>query len=231
MATYMEELQLDKLMRYERKYVLNNNMSWKFKDMLFRKNFKKIFSKRKVKSLYFDTVDYLFFKENIEGIGNRMKPRIRWYESLYETNNEKKKYIFEIKRKKGFVGTKEIFNVNFIFDLEDKKIISFKNELSNKISAIVRKNVEPVLVTSYDREYFLNYNKKLRATIDTNLSIKHIKNNSSIPLNKEIMEIKYNKEYDDYYRNTIIDANFNFRFQKYSKYVSGILRLKKNGFI
>ena len=45
------------------------------------------------------------------------------------------------------------------------------------------------------------------------------------------MEIKYNIENDDYYRNTIIDTNFNFRFQKYSKYVSGILRLKKNGFI
>ena len=41
------------------------------------------------------------------------------------------------------------------------------------------------------------------------------------------MEIKYNIENDDYYRNTIIDTNFNFRFQKYSKYVSGILRLKK----
>ena len=100
MATYMEELQLDKLMRYERKYVLNNNMSWKFKDMLFRKNFKKIFSKRKVKSLYFDTVDYLFFKENIEGVGYRMKPRIRWYESLYETNNKKKNIFLKLKEKK-----------------------------------------------------------------------------------------------------------------------------------
>ena len=45
------------------------------------------------------------------------------------------------------------------------------------------------------------------------------------------MEIKYNIENDDYYRNTIIDTNFNFRFQKYSKYVSGILRLKKNGLL
>ncbi len=227
----MEGPRLDKLMRYERKYVLNNNMSWRFKDILFKKNFKNVFFKRKVKSLYFDTIDYLFFKENIEGVGYRMKPRIRWYENLYGKNNEKKKYIFEIKRKKGFVGTKEIFNINFIFDLEDKKINLFKGELSKKISAIVKKNVEPVLVTSYDREYFLNYNKKLRATIDTNLSVKHINNKSSIPLNNEIMEIKYNKENDDYYRNTIIDTNFNFRFQKYSKYVSGILRLKKNGFI
>ena len=120
-------------------------------------------------------------------------------------------------KEKGFVGTKEIFNINFIFDLDDKKIKLFKDELSKKISAIVKKNVEPVLVTSYDREYFLNYNKKLRATIDTNLSVKHINNKSSIPLNKEIMEIKYNIENDDYYRNTIIDTNFNFRFQKYSK--------------
>ena len=78
-------------MRYERKYVLNDKMSWKFKEMLLKKNFKKIFFKRRVKSLYFDTFDYQFFKENIDGVGYRMKPRIRWYESVYGKNNAKKK--------------------------------------------------------------------------------------------------------------------------------------------
>jgi SPX domain protein involved in polyphosphate accumulation len=76
-------------MRYERKYVLNNNMSWLFKEMLFKKNFKKIFFKRKVKSLYFDTFDYQFFRENIEGVENRIKPRIRWYEGLNEKLEKK----------------------------------------------------------------------------------------------------------------------------------------------
>ena len=138
-----------------------------------------------------------------------------------------KKYIFEIKKKKGFVGTKNIFDIKFKFDLNDKKIDLFESEISKKISSILGINVKPILITSYDREYFLNHNKKLRATIDTNLTIKHIKNNFSIPLNKEIMEMKYSRENDDYFRNTIIDAGFNFRFQKYSKYVFGLIALKK----
>ena len=40
------------------------------------------------------------------------------------------------------------------------------------------------------------------------------------------MEMKYSRENDDYFRNTIIDAGFNFRFQKYSKYVFGLIALK-----
>ena len=95
----MEGPRLDKLMRYERKYVLNNNMSWRFKDILFKKNFKNVFFKRKVKSLYFDTIDYLFFKENIEGVGYRMT-RIRWYENLYGKNNEKKNIFLKLKKKR-----------------------------------------------------------------------------------------------------------------------------------
>ena len=45
------------------------------------------------------------------------------------------------------------------------------------------------------------------------------------------MEIKYEKQNDNYFRNIIVDSNFNFRFQKYSKYVSGVLKLMKNGVI
>ena len=64
-----------------------------------------------------------------------------------------KKNIFLKLKKKGFVGTKEIFNINFIFDLDDKKLNYLKANYQKKFP-IVKKNVEPVLVTSYDREYF-----------------------------------------------------------------------------
>lgn len=206
-------------------------MSWKFKEMLLKKNFKKIFSKRKVNSLYFDTFDYLFFRENIDGVGNRIKPRLRWYETYNDENNLKKDYVIEIKKKNGFVGTKDIFRVDLKTNMEKKFFSFFEDDLSKKISFIVSKNVRPVLITSYDREYYLNENKKLRATIDTNLVIKNFKNDYKINLGKEIMEIKYEKQNDNYFRNIIIDSNFNFRFQKYSKYVSGVLKLMKNGVI
>ena len=56
-------------------------------------------------SLYFDTVDYKFFKDNIEGTGNRVKARLRWYQNSNHTDN-KIKTTLELKKKRGFVGTK-----------------------------------------------------------------------------------------------------------------------------
>ena len=79
----------------------------------------------------------------------------------------------------------------------------------------------------------MSKNNKFRSTIDTNLNVKNIKtqNNIELPLRKEIMEIKYSIKDDEDFRNTIVNKNFNFRFQKFSKYVTGLLDLKKNGFI
>ena len=84
----MGKLQLDNSQRFERKYVTESNKSWMFRDMLREKKFTKIYNKRKVISLYFDTVDYKFFKENIEGVGLRIKPRLRWYQSLNERDSQ-----------------------------------------------------------------------------------------------------------------------------------------------
>ena len=54
----------------------------------------------------------------------------------------------------------------------------------------IKRQVFPVLITSYEREYYLSQNKKFRSTIDTNIKVISLKNYSiKLPLNKEIMEI------------------------------------------
>ena len=80
---------------------------------------------------------------------------------------------------------------------------------------------------------YISKNNKLRSTIDTNIKIKSFKinNRMNIPIRKEIMELKYDVDKDLYFRNTFINKNFNFRFQKFSKYVVGVINLKKNGLI
>mgnify|MGYP007063384172 FL=1 len=88
------------------------------------------------------------------------------------------------------------------------------------------------MITSYDREYYLSYNKKFRSTIDTNLKVLSIKNFFlKLPISKEILEIKYDTKQDKDFRNVIINPKFRFRFQKFSKYVVGLLFLKRNGLI
>ena len=87
-------------------------------------------------------------------------------------------------------------------------------------------------MTSYDREYYLSKDKLFRSTIDTNLKVSSVKNISNkIPMFKDIMELKYDLSNDNIFRNKFVSSNFKLRHQKFSKYVVGVLNLKKNGLI
>ena len=228
----MEEQQLDKIQRFERKYVLELNKSWVFRNMLKEKKFHNIYDKRKVFTIYFDTLEFTFFKENIEGVGERIKPRLRWYQNLSEKKNDPISTRFEIKKKKGFIGKKLNFSFGEYKNINDIIKSMYQFDIRNKVSNIVKRQVFPVLITSYDREYYLSNDKKFRSTIDTNLNVASINNLSfKVPLLKEILEIKYDAIYDKDFRNTVINSSFKFRFQKFSKYVVGLLNLKKNGLI
>jgi len=221
----MENRQQDKKdnNRFERKYILDKNCSWKFKDFLIRKNFFKQFEKRKVNSIYFDTNNFSYLIDNLDGVSNRLKVRLRWYDQIGSTLN------LELKKKTGFVGWKEIYNFGkFISVSEVFKLIN-SGKFINIVCNLANKNLQPVLKTSYFREYFINYSYKLRSTIDTNLEFRSIKNyNLNICHNKEILEFKYDRKYDDNYRNLISERKFKFRLQKFSKYVIGMSILKRN---
>jgi len=230
MEINMEKLQSDNIKRFERKYVLDQNKSWIFRNILSEKKFSKMHNKRKVMSLYFDTLNFTFFKDNVEGVTNRIKPRIRWYEDIDDNKIKKLQASLEFKKKKGFVGTKTIYNLGKFKDVDSLLKMVKQNNFLNKLSVIIKQNVFPVLITSYTREYFIDYNKEFRSTIDTNLNVLSVLNNKiKLPINKEILEIKYDLENDNNFRNNIVNSNFKLRFQKFSKYSVGLLSLKKNG--
>ena len=88
-----EKLDFDEK-RYEKKYVcdvyrFNNFLSWiyNFTDI------KKKYSKRNIKSIYFDNYNFDSAKDNLIGLSNREKIRLRWY------NNDLSQSILEIKKK------------------------------------------------------------------------------------------------------------------------------------
>ena len=228
----MEKKQSDKNLRYERKYWLDNKKSSVFKNILKDKQFNEIYKKRRVMSLYFDTQNFKFFKENIEGIGSRIKPRLRWYQDIQENKLNVIDARLEIKKKIGFVGSKINFKIGKYKNIYEllKSINRF--DFQEKILNIVNIQVFPILITSYDREYYLSKDKLFRSTIDTNLKVFSIKNIShKIPMFKDIMELKYDLINDNNFRNKFISSDFKLRHQKFSKYVVGILNLKNNGLI
>ena len=84
--------------------------------------FNEIYYKRYVNNIYFDNLDLTSFKDNIEGVNERKKVRIRWYGDLFGLC---KNPVLEIKYKKGFLGWKEkhllpdfSLNLNKSFDYE-----------------------------------------------------------------------------------------------------------------
>ena len=82
--------------RYEIKFVLNEValsrfISWVYLDT----NCRKKYPERIVNSIYFDDLDFSSVSDNIAGVPNRLKTRLRWYqsESMFDKNYE----IFRIK--------------------------------------------------------------------------------------------------------------------------------------
>ena len=67
-------------------------------------SFSPIFHPRWVNSIYFDTFDLEKYQENIRGIGQRTKYRVRWYG---DQNINGKQLILEKKIKKAMIGIKE----------------------------------------------------------------------------------------------------------------------------
>ena len=90
--------------RYEVKFQINERnysfiQSWLYGNV----NFSRIHPNRTVNSLYFDDLEHSAVKDNLSGISNRSKYRLRWYGG---TTNDVKNVIFEEKIRNGRVGQK-----------------------------------------------------------------------------------------------------------------------------
>ena len=213
---------LKKINRFERKWIFRSNNYLALINSLIRSNlfFKKHYPKRRVNSIYFDSLDYASIRQNLDGVSNKKKIRIRWYGE----QNKLVKPVLEIKSKKGSETKKEslkIYELNdLIFpDLKNLKII--KDIVNLKTNS--KKNIYPILTTHYDRQYFISNNRKIRATIDYNLKSVYLNNLSQLDIVKNfslvcILEFKYSNKLDRYVRKNL--QNITLRLSKNSKFVN-----------
>ena len=91
--------------RFERKFVFKLINQFEIQNLLFKSNFffKPHYPARKVNSIYFDTKNLKNINENLDGINERKKYRVRWYGNA----NTIAKPIFEIKYKNAFETSKK----------------------------------------------------------------------------------------------------------------------------
>ena len=94
--------------RHEIKYDVSE---YKLIDIVKDHKLKELHPKRKIQSIYFDTIDYDFFTDSEEGQTPRKKVRLRSY-------NEEQTYSLEIKYANSYHREKIVFS-NFLYSNEN----------------------------------------------------------------------------------------------------------------
>ena len=215
--------------RFERKWIYKSGDYLALINSLIRSNlfFSTQYPKRRVNSIYFDNSNYSSIRQNLDGVSNKKKIRVRWYGE----ENKLIKPLLEVKSKKGSETKKES---NKIKELNDLKFLDLKNleTIKNVINIKIKpkKIIYPVLSTHYDRQYFISSNGKIRATVDYNLKSIFLKNQSQLDIKKNfsfttILEFKYATKLDKYVRQNLKEITL--RLSKNSKFVNSAFEIPK----
>lgn len=219
--------------RYERKFLVSGFDTRQLVTMirLHPLVFSTAFPDRSVNNIYFDTEDFQYFRDNVEGVSNRKKIRIRWYGPL---DGALISPVLEYKIKRGPVGYKVSYPLAQV--KLDFGIIKIRNILDQMLDCDLPESVKhdlrchkAVMLNSYRRKYFLSRDRRFRVTVDNNLAYYRITSSNSNTLHKDadyrnsVIELKYSME-DDNEAKSVSNA-FPFRMTKNSKYVSGVDRL------
>ena len=204
--------------RFERKYTFNHNDINIIINNLFTSHllFRFDHPKRDINSIYFDN-NFNNLVDNLEGISEREKYRLRWYDNSNKIAN----FYIEKKIKKNFLSKK----IRQKYSLNSEILIDDTKNLSKLFYEYINPNYEPIVSVHYERLYFVSSIYNIRATIDYNIYSRKFMSNI---LNKEkffnkniVLEIKYNKNLDEIFRKEI--KSLNLRFSKSSKYVNSIV--------
>ena len=123
----------------------------------------------RVSSLYFDTPYDKALRQKIDGVSNREKFRIRYYnDDLSFIRLEKKIKINRVNAKFSTMLTKEEVakilagDMEFLLDSDDELKIEFYSKIKGQL-------LQPKTIVTYEREAFLYIPGTVRITIDRNL--------------------------------------------------------------
>ena len=215
-------------LRYERKFILN---SFKRNYLIHQIKISKLrfyehHQQRFVNSIYLDTHNLRSYKQNIDGLKNREKFRIRWYGDFLINGN----IFLEIKKKNNDLGKKIIFPLKTQLNMNSKQNFNIKRINNILTESDLPKNIEiklkelkPKLLIRYRRAYFVSKIHPIRITLDDMINYKTIGNNFKISNlfekeNKQlIVELKYPTNLNPQEFNNFLDLPI--RLSRNSKYV------------
>jgi len=207
--------------RIERKWVFKKVDHLMVLNSLLRSQFffKNHYHSRSVNSIYYDDINLSNITQNLDGVSNRVKYRVRWYgsnsDNLQNPNFEiKKKRNFETQKKT--IPLKNFNNINY----NSEKSLNYLTKFIND-NIVLNKILLPTLLIVYHRIYLISSNNLIRATIDYEVKSKRLlnfKNDFFCNFKNVILELKYEPNLDSSVRKMI--DNIKVRYAKNSKYIN-----------
>ena len=177
---------------------------------------------REINNIYFDTLNFDSAQNNLDGISNRTKYRVRWYQKNFKYS----KCNIELKIKRAKLNSKFIIPTNLSYtEIINKDLYDLvKDNLDDKY--IYDRNLYiqkffPTVQNKYQRSYY-SYDD-IRITYDTEIHYKNLRIKSLNKWNADnlnVLEIKFNEEKLNQARQLI--SRMPFVPKRHSKYLRGL---------
>ena len=221
--------------RYERKFVVEttemNLHQVRAAVMLHPAFFRQAYPPRFINNIYLDSDSLIHYQANLDGIGDRLKIRIRWYGDLF---GPVIKPTLEYKFKRGMVGCKVQYPMQPIQVDEgfSRANLTAALRTQHNLPSVVQTDLgglRATLLNRYFRLYYESVDGHFRITIDSDMSYYHLPPLSGNHLYRQtdrdhiVIELKYNARHDRTANR--IAAHFPFRLSRNSKYALGIERV------
>ena len=206
--------------RFERKFSLSYTEYLQFEKMMLISDLELLHPDRKINNCYLDTIGNSAVTESIEGYSEKMKTRFRWYGEFYQNTTPR----LEFKLKQNASNKKEVYKLSEVlidsnFDWKSY-IQDIRVYLLNSHKFYLPDGLRPVLLNSYERSYYTNFDKSFRLTIDKNLKFSSpngiVRNHRPYQIDRVIIELK--SKNSDPLNNFSILKNLG----KFSKFTTGI---------
>jgi SPX domain protein involved in polyphosphate accumulation len=216
-------------LRHERKFLITDYTASDVEQMLkfHPACFTELYHPRIVNNIYFDTFGFNSYFGNLDGDTERTKIRIRWYNALFGDIHPA---TLEFKLKKGLLGKKNFYSLSpFHLDQHFSRQQIIQSLKTDNVPHAVKDlvlSLQPALLNSYSRKYFISADKLFRITIDKDLVFYQISYNKHTFLNKVknhqavVLELKYDAQLENEAK--IIGNKLPFMMTKNSKYLQGI---------
>ena len=122
-----------------------------------------------VRSVYFDDFHLSACRANLDGIGERRKLRLRWYDSLAP----RKTAFVEIKWRDNFVTGKHRLQVDSTSNIDSMTYSQMRHQFETSMPDYLNRDIyqfqEPIVLVEYRREHFVT-DDDLRITLDYDIA-------------------------------------------------------------